>query len=101
MNIFQWIVLICGGLLTITNFALLWSRPLKAYREGNKQLVEGQKCILRSEMLSMYYRHLEEKSLRQHERENFDLLYKAYKALGGNSFIEDVYGEVRDWLVKS
>lgn len=66
-----------------------------------KRLSEGLKCLLRSDMLSTYYNHLDEKTLRQYQRENFDYLYKAYKALHGNSFIDDVYTEIRDWNIIS
>lgn len=98
---FAEIVLVCSGLLTISNFLLLWVRPLREKLLDTKNLREGEKCLLRSDMLSTYYRHKDEKQIRQYERENFDLLYKAYKAEGGNSFIEDVYAEVREWTVVS
>lgn len=66
-----------------------------------KRLVEGQKCQLRSEMLSTYHKHKDEGVLRQYELENFILMYKAYKALKGNSFIDIIYNEVKEWKVES
>lgn len=62
-----------------------------------KKLADGQKCQLRSEMLRIYYRHCEEKTIRQYEYENFVFLYEAYKALKGNSFIDKIYKEVQEW----
>ena len=66
-----------------------------------KKIAEGVKCLLRSKMLEIYYRHLDSKTMRQYEKENFVLLYTAYKALKGNSFIDDISKEVRTWKVVS
>lgn len=63
------------------------------------RIVEGQRCQLRSNMLSTYYRCKEEETIRQYERENFDKLYAAYKKLGGNSFVDDIYKEIRTYNV--
>lgn len=65
------------------------------------KLVNGMKCQLRSDMLSIYYRHRESGKIRQYEYENFVFLYEAYKALGGNSFIDKIYKEVQTWEVIS
>ena len=62
---------------------------------------EGEKCLLRSEMLKIYYKHVDEQTIRQYELENFIKLYEAYRSLGGNSFIIDVYNEILTWKVIS
>ena len=62
-------------------------------------LINGMKCLLRSEMLQIYYHNKENKKIRQYELENFVFLYKAYKALKGNSFIDKIYNEVMSWEV--
>ena len=64
-------------------------------------LVNGMKCLLRSEMLQIYYHNRGTKRIRQYELENFVYLYKAYKALKGNSFIDKIYKEVMSWEVIS
>lgn len=64
-------------------------------------LISGLKCLLRSEMLRTYYHHKDTKKIRQYEYENFVYLYKAYKALKGNSFIDKIYAEVKTWEVVS
>ena len=61
------------------------------------KIVNGQKCQLRSEMLQIYYHNRDSKKIRQYEKENFMMLYEAYKALKGNSFIDTIYDEVRKW----
>lgn len=64
-----------------------------------KKISDGAKCQLRSDMLRTYYHHADEQRLRQYEMENFMLCYQAYRALGGNSFIQQVYEEVKNWKV--
>lgn len=61
----------------------------------------GQRCLLRGEMLRIYYRHRDDKTIRQYEYENFVACYEAYKALKGNSFIDKVYDDVQEWEVVS
>ena len=64
-----------------------------------KKIAEGQKCQLRSEMLQIYYRNRETKIVHQYEYENFVMLYEAYKALKGNSFIDKIYKELQEWEI--
>ena len=64
-----------------------------------KRIANGTKCQLRSEMLRIYYHNHQNNSIRQYEYENFVALYEAYKALGGNSFIDKIYAEVKTWEV--
>jgi hypothetical protein len=51
-------------------------------------------------MLNIYYKRNGEDSIRQWEAENFELMYAAYKSLGGNSFIDNIHEEVKKWEVK-
>lgn len=64
-----------------------------------RKISNGTRCQLRSEMLRTYYRHREDGQIRQYEYENFVMLYEAYKALKGNSFIDKIYKEIQDWEV--
>lgn len=66
-----------------------------------KHTSEGVKCLLRNDMLHIYYRHKDNGTIRQYEYENFCMLYNAYKALGGNSFIDKIYKEVQEFEVLS
>ncbi len=66
-----------------------------------KRITEGEKCQLRSHMLSAYYKNLEKREIRQYELENFLLMYNAYKALKGNSFVDKIKEEVIKWKVIS
>lgn len=62
-----------------------------------RKISNGTKCQLRSEMLRIYYHNRERGVIRQYEYENFVMLYEAYKALKGNSFIDKIYAELRSW----
>ena len=77
-------------------FGVLWKVYVKC-----AAVVEGIRCQLRSEMLRIYYNHRDEKRIRQYEAENFEHNYKAYVALGGNSFIGKIHKEVSEWEVVS
>lgn len=92
MNHFLLIVEIVSGATIITGV-------LSAFFVWIKNLVEGQKCQLRKDMLETYYKHIDDKKVRQHEYENFLLMHKAYKALKGNSFIDDIYEVVTTWEI--
>ena len=63
------------------------------------KIATGTKCQLRSEMLRIYYHNRETRTIRQYEYENFVFLYEAYKALKGNSFIDHIYEEVKEWEI--
>lgn len=65
------------------------------------KISNGTKCQLRSEMLRIYYHNCETREIRQYEYENFVMLYEAYKALKGNSFIDKIYKEVQTWKIVS
>lgn len=100
MNLFLIIVEIVSGVSiligSLTAF-FVWMRKLG---ERQERLVEGQKCQLRSDMLRTYYKHKNDNTIRQYELENFILMYKAYKELKGNSFIDVIHKEVIEWKVE-
>lgn len=64
-----------------------------------RRIGNGQKCLLRSDMLRIYYHCRERHTIRQYEYENFVLLYEAYKSLRGNSFMDKIYKEVQEFDV--
>lgn len=74
-------------------------KKIKANAELQEKIATGTKCQLRSEMLRIYYHHRESKKIRQFEFENFIKLYEAYKALGGNSFVDRISEEVNEWEI--
>lgn len=101
MITFAEIAQICGFITAIAAAIALFAKPIRAKLFGLSEIREGQKCLLRSEMLQIYYKGKErENTLRQYEFENFCLLYAAYKAENGNSFIDKINHEVQEMEVE-
>lgn len=92
---------LAGAITGIGACLCLVIRPLRDRVLGLSAVRDGQKCLLRNEMLSTYYKNHEKGTIRQYEFENFILSYKAYRALKGNSFIDKIYKEVQGWEVET
>ena len=90
---------IVTGVVAFSTLMTIIIKPLREKIFNLNRSKEGERCLLRSEMLRIYYQYLETKKIRQYEFENFIKLYQAYKALGGNSFIDEIYNEVTTWTV--
>ena len=93
------LVLIAEAIMTFSALCVLFIKPIRERLFKTRLTIEGEKCLLRSELLRIYYRGKVRKELRQYDHENFIKLYEAYKSLGGNSFIDNVYSEVQDWEI--
>ncbi len=96
----QHIATTLGYLATVGGFLLFLWRFWKKIQG----IADGQKCLLRSEIMAIYYRHCDEgePTLREYERKNLDALFNAYEVLHGNTFISDIYNkEMRHWHVSS
>lgn len=90
---------VCGGIGTICAAVVLLVKPIRERLLQDNLQREGMKCLLRGRMLNVYYKNRDSGKIRQYEYENFTAYYKAYKALGGNSFIEHIAEEVLEWKV--
>lgn len=82
------LTIIFGGIGVIVGI-FIWIMKINA----------GMKCLLRSQMLNIYYDNVESKTIKQYEKENFEHCYEAYKALKGNSFVDDIHDSVSDWTI--
>lgn len=86
------IIAVCGEIASLAGVLLsVWLYTSK--------IIRGQKCLLRSQMLAIYYANRDKREISQYEYENFVLLYEAYKSLKGNSFIDKVFAEIQEWTV--
>ena len=86
-----------GDICQIVTCVTLLVRPIREQVLGIGLIKEGLRCLLRSEITRLYYRHRDDKALREFEFKNLDFCYKAYKALKGNSFIDHIYAEMQEW----
>ena len=91
----------CSCATTIVAAALLIIKPVRKKAKDSKAEDEGMKCLLRSDMLRIYYENKSNSKIRQFEYENFIMEYDAYKAMGGNSFIDHIKCEIDEWEVIS
>lgn len=97
MSILLIIAEVAGCISAIAACIALFVKPIRERIFNNKRATEGEKCLLRSEMLRIFYKYKDKESIHQYELENFIKLYEAYIALGGNSFIMEVHEEVMKW----
>lgn len=88
-----------GYMTGIFSALVLFVKPVREWLFGQKAEREAIRCLLRAEMLSTYYKDKDDEKIRQYDKENFVLSYKAYKALKGNSFIDDINETVKKWEV--
>ena len=92
---------VCSEITVIVGALALLIKPIRNKILGFDKLTDALKCQLRHDMLHTYYRHKDDHKIRQYELEDFTYLYKGYKALGGNSFIDKIKEEVDKWEVMS
>ena len=89
------ILQVCSLITSLAAAIAILARPIREKLFGTKSIEDGQRCMLRAEMLAIYYEGKDnEDKIRQYKFENFVLMYAAYKALGGNSFIDKIKSEV-------
>lgn len=62
-------------------------------------LAYAMRCLLRSEMLRIYYDCEPRAEIRQYQLQNFLRMYRAYKVLLGNSFVDEIKDKVVTWRV--
>ena len=89
------ILQICSLIISIATAAAILAKPIREKLFGTRSIENGQRCMLRAEMLAIYYEGKDAgDKVRQYKFENFVLMYAAYKALGGNSFMDKIKNEV-------
>ena len=97
MRVFQYIADNAGDICTIATCAALIIKPIREWLMGTGELREGQRCLLRAEIVRIYYRNHDDRKLREFEYKNMEACYIAYKALKGNSFIDRIHAEMQEW----
>ena len=99
MTIFQMVADHVGDICQMATCAALLIKPIRERIMGTEAVREGQRCLLRAEIVRLYYRHRDEKKLREYEYRLLEQCYKAYKVLRGNSFIDHIYAEMQEWEI--
>lgn len=60
----------------------------------SKAMIEATKCSLRNDILSIYDRCKDTKQITMYQKQSITYSYEQYKALKGNSFVEDIVKKV-------
>lgn len=88
------------GCIASLGTAAMWTiKPIREKVFNLSKRDEGTKCLLRTAIVETYYKHVKEASWREYEYQNIEKCYEAYKAQGGNSFIDHLYSEMQEWAV--
>lgn len=95
----QTFIMIVTDVTVILTLISMLVPPIRKRILGQKAIEDGQRCLLRSEIVKTYYRNVQAQTLRQYEYENLCSCYDAYIALGGNSFVKRIYQDMQDWKV--
>ena len=99
-----------SAMMTVVTFALFTIKPFRQWflgiKEHKKKIAsqeateyESVKCLLRSEIVRIYYANRGKCSLHSFEYENVARLYAAYKEMGGNSFVDRIWEEIQEWEI--
>ena len=64
-----------------------------------EKIKDSQRSILRDRITAIYYKHLEDRTLRTYEKENLTHLKDSYDAIEGNSFVGGICAEMFEWKV--
>lgn len=93
------IVTLIGVVVPVFKMIKTVYKTIKSQTDKIELINDGIRCQLRTEMMNTYYDNKANEAIREYELENFIKCYNAYKALGGNSFIDRIYEEVIEWSV--
>lgn len=97
--------IILKAVLTIVSFSItgvlgFMIARLKEYKNRDKTQEEALKCLLRSSITSKYYVYSELGEIPYYEKENINYLFKQYKAMDGNSYVEEIVTEMNNLPIK-
>lgn len=87
----------------INNFSATVIQELKNDDQLNQKrlelLVHSTNNLLRREIIRIYHDYSPYKQIHQYNKEFLTILYTDYHNQGGNSFIEDLWEEMKTWRV--
>ena len=109
MNI-ETLVLVSQGAAAAVTVALFAIKPFRMWflgikdrkkKNANQEAAEHEsvKCLLRSEIVRIYYANREKRELHSFEFDNVSMLYEAYKKMGGNSFVDTIWERMQGWKI--
>lgn len=73
----------------------------KAHEERETALENGVVCLLRVKLIEYHTKYMELGYISSHALENWLLMYKAYKALGGNGMVDHMKQEIEELHIEN
>lgn len=64
-----------------------------------KAMIEATKCSLRNDILEIYDRCKENKKITMYQKQSIAYSYTQYKALKGNSFVDDIVKKISEFEI--
>lgn len=64
-----------------------------------KYIIDAIKCLLRNDILNIYDRCKDEKKITRYQLQSVHLSYAIYKKLKGNSFIDEIMEEIKEFEI--
>ena len=64
-----------------------------------KYVVEAVKCLLRNDILNIYDKCKDKKEITLYQLQSVNLSYAIYKKLKGNSFIDEIMQEIKEFKI--
>lgn len=64
-----------------------------------KYVVEAVKCLLRNDILNIYDKCKGTKEITLYQLQSVNLSYAIYKKLKGNSFIDEIMSEIKEFKI--
>jgi len=92
------IVEVITGLVAIIT-CWMTTRTKKSVDENHKQMNKALVNLTKESITKIYYDNLDDKTLKEYERESLDALFDGYVEMGGNTFVKDIYSQMRNWKV--
>lgn len=64
-----------------------------------KYFIDAVKCLLRNDILGIYDKCKKDKKITRYQLQSVHLSYAIYKKLKGNSFIDEIMEEIKDFEI--
>lgn len=64
-----------------------------------KYVIDAVRCLLRNDILNIYDRCKDTKTITRYQLQSVHLSYAIYKKLKGNSFIDEIMEEIKEFKI--
>lgn len=74
-------------------------KQLSSIRKSMDLLTQSQMDMMRYDMNKIYYKYRQYKKILSADKKAFIKIYNDYKLMDGNTWIDTLYGELKDWPI--